>query len=588
VLIAAVSALVLPLAVPFAALADGDAANGVGVARVSDITGSVAIQRGDTDAPVAAVLNAPVLGADYVTTGASSHAEVQFDGATMVRLGENVQMRFTTVGTDARDLQLAEGTIEVRTFNGGDNVQVDTPSISVRPEESGAYRITVDREGVTHVVVRDGKAAIVTPTGAQDLANGSTLVASGQAADPQLTFEDSIAYDDFDSYNHDRDERVQSALAQNTYANPAVDGIEDLSEYGHWVNDPTYGQVWAPNDVAANWAPYQNGAWVAEPYYGWTWVAAEPWGWAPYHYGAWYHSPSYGWVWYPPSRAEAAVWRPALVAFVSFGAGVSVGFSSGGIGWVPLAPFEVYHPWYGPHAVAFGGYAAFRGYRNAPFGVVTVSSERFLQGRFDHPEIVRGAALQSASVVNGRLPFQPTAANFRYTNRPVPSSLAVHPSFAQTFAGSRVAIAHAAFQQRSAASRTPSYAQNPAWNRFSGARGTASANGYVSHQPTYATQERSNAQSQRPSYATQERSYSSAERSYAAPQRSYAQPQRSYAQSQQRSYAQPQQQRSYAQPQRSYPQAQQRSYAQPRQAPAARGQAQPRTQHTAQPHGDRH
>ena len=43
-------------------------------------------------------------------------------------------------------------------------------------------------------------------------------------------------------------------------------------------------------------------------------------------------------------------WSPALVGFFGFGGGVGVGvgFGFGGIGWVPLAPFEVFHPWWGP------------------------------------------------------------------------------------------------------------------------------------------------------------------------------------------------------------------------------------------------
>ena len=76
--------------------------------------------------------------------------------------------------------------------------------------------------------------------------------------------------------------------------------------------------------------------------FGWTWLGYEPWGWAPYHYGRWYHSARYGWCWYP-ERAFVA-WRPAVVAFVGFG-GFSFGF--GDIGWVPLAPYETYYPWWG-------------------------------------------------------------------------------------------------------------------------------------------------------------------------------------------------------------------------------------------------
>jgi hypothetical protein len=37
-----------------------------------------------------------------------------------------------------------------------------------------------------------------------------------------------------------------------------------------------------------------------------------------------------------------------------FGVGIGFGFGFGHVGWVPLAPFEAFHPWYGPGAGAFG------------------------------------------------------------------------------------------------------------------------------------------------------------------------------------------------------------------------------------------
>jgi len=42
------------------------ASAGPGVARISDMQGSVAVQRADSNQAVAATVNAPVLGADYV------------------------------------------------------------------------------------------------------------------------------------------------------------------------------------------------------------------------------------------------------------------------------------------------------------------------------------------------------------------------------------------------------------------------------------------------------------------------------------------------------------------------------------------
>src|SRR5579875_1708272 len=42
--------------------------------------------------------------------------------------------------------------------------------------------------------------------------------------------------------------------------------------------------------------------------------------------------------------------------------GVRVGIGFGGLGWVALAPFEIFHPWWG-HGF-YGGRGYFGGYRN--------------------------------------------------------------------------------------------------------------------------------------------------------------------------------------------------------------------------------
>ena len=139
--------------------------------------------------------------------------------------------------------------------------------------------------------------------------------------------------------------RSGSQTSSYRYVSPDVVGAEDLDAYGRWNNDPQYGNVWVPS-VDAGWAPYREGRWVDEPYYGWTWVSADPWGWAPYHYGNWYMS-SFGWAWYPGAIGGRHYWRPAMVGFFGWGGGGGSAFGFGNVGWVPLAPYERFHPWYG-------------------------------------------------------------------------------------------------------------------------------------------------------------------------------------------------------------------------------------------------
>src|SRR5262249_45433826 len=59
---------------------------------------------------------------------------------------------------------------------------------------------------------------------------------------------------------------------------PSVDVFYDqLSPYGTWYDDPTFGWVFAPSD--ASYQPYTNGHWT-DTEYGLTWVSGDPFGWA--------------------------------------------------------------------------------------------------------------------------------------------------------------------------------------------------------------------------------------------------------------------------------------------------------------------
>ncbi|KAF5281398.1 hypothetical protein FQR65_LT14736 [Abscondita terminalis] len=64
---------------------------------------------------------------------------------------------------------------------------------------------------------------------------------------------------------------------------------DELSPYGNWDDDPTYGEVWYP-DAGRDFRPYSSNGYWAMTEYGNTWVSDYPWGWAPFHYGRWVYS----------------------------------------------------------------------------------------------------------------------------------------------------------------------------------------------------------------------------------------------------------------------------------------------------------
>ena len=80
-----------------------------------------------------------------------------------------------------------------------------------------------------------------------------------------------------------------------------------LDPHGTWVDDPTYGQLWVPNndEVGPNFAPYvSEGSWAYDDDY--TWVSNYAWGWVPFHYGRWAWTAG-RWGWVPGQRLRGCV-----------------------------------------------------------------------------------------------------------------------------------------------------------------------------------------------------------------------------------------------------------------------------------------
>ena len=315
------------------------------VARVSLIHGDVSTQRGDSGDWATAALNQPMVSSDKVSTGVNSRAEVQLDHGNILRLSDNTEASLANLTRNQVQIQLAHGLINYSVFKGTEaQVEIDTANVAIRPaQRDGVYRVEVNSEGETQVIVRKGAAEISTPQGSTQVEQGQMVIVRGSGDDTQYKVDSATAKDTWDTWNIDRDRTIRDADSWGN-TNRYYVGSEDLDTYGRWVTVPDYGPVWSPA-AAPGWAPYRSGRWVWEPGWGWTWVSYEPWGWAPYHYGRWFVYNS-SWVWWPgPARGYPAyrpVWAPAYVSFIGFGGGVGVGFGFGSVGWLPVGPCDTF------------------------------------------------------------------------------------------------------------------------------------------------------------------------------------------------------------------------------------------------------
>ena len=460
----------------------GEAETDQGVARISMMRGDVSTQRGDSGDWSAATLNAPVVSGDKVSTGDNARAEVQLDFANLLRMGPNSQANIANLTKTNIQIQLSQGVANYTVFKDSEvEPEIDTPNVSIHPSHNdGSFRVEVQPDGDTLVIVRKGEAQISTPQGSTEIRSGEMATVRGTSTDAQYKISSAPGGDDWDRWNNDRDRIIRSAEAWH-HTNRYYTGSEDLDTYGRWKQVQDYGDVWVPNEPDG-WVPYRNGNWVYEPYYGWTWVGGEPWGWAPYHYGRWMYYDT-GWAWWPGPVYGGGfyrpLWAPAYVSFFGWGGGgwgVGAGVGGwGGFGWFPVGPCDRFNPWWGRGGGRFGAvnitninvnrnrfggmpplhnglrYSNLARINDQRVGraLSTVNASRFGTGRVQAVSATR-EQLRSARMMTGNLPVVPSRSSLSASGRPAAPST-IRNGGAQRFSGNnRVAARPASFEQQTA------------------------------------------------------------------------------------------------------------------------------------------
>src|ERR1700683_1261612 len=173
-----------------------------GVARLSIVAGDVSIQRGDSGERSAAVVNAPLMAGDIIAAGPRSRAEIQLDPANVARLASDSEVRLSELTPGRYQLQVGRGSVIVSVVRESRaQVEVSTPSVSLRPLKQGAYRVSVFDDGHSEITPRMGEAEVYSPKGAENLQPGNTLMARGDPSDPEFQVVKAIEQDEFDHWN---------------------------------------------------------------------------------------------------------------------------------------------------------------------------------------------------------------------------------------------------------------------------------------------------------------------------------------------------------------------------------------------------
>lgn len=291
------------------------------IVRLSEVQGTVQIDRAAGDRFDKAFINLPVIEGSRLKTGKDGRAEVEFEDGSALRLAPDSEVDFTrlALGDDGQKLstvQLVSGTVYANLHSkksgekAGDQFTLNFAREAVTVAGAAHFRVELDGTSKATLAVFKGKVSATSPSGEFEVAEKHSATIDVAKDDPangdpagKDTFviaknyevEPSDAWDRQQTDYHDR----YASAGGSGISSPYGYGMSDLNYYGSFMNVAGYGSVWQPYFIDAAWSPFQDGGWAFYPGAGYMWVSGYPWGWMPYNYGNWAFIPGFGWVWEP-------------------------------------------------------------------------------------------------------------------------------------------------------------------------------------------------------------------------------------------------------------------------------------------------
>ncbi len=279
----------------------------VRIVRLSNVEGSVQMDRATGQGLERAILNTPIVQGTRIVTGDGGLAEVEFEDQSTLRLAGNSEVTFRKLlindaGSKVNDIEAAKGILYFDTHSKGQDIYriaAQGSSFVVRPDSQARFKIAPDQ---LQLAVFKGTALLENPQVVEVKKKESLSLDPQGTAAPQLAKSVEILPED--AWNKERAAYSQAYAYNAGYGGPRSGyGLQDLNYYGNYIYAPGYGYAWQPFGFAgmSGWDPYSNGAWMFSPGMGYTWASAYPWGWLPYHYGSWAFINGVGWAWLPGS-----------------------------------------------------------------------------------------------------------------------------------------------------------------------------------------------------------------------------------------------------------------------------------------------
>ena len=270
------------------------------IVRLSDVQGSVQIDKNTGAGFESAFVNLPITQGTQVRTGDRGRAEVDFEDGSSLRLTPNTTVEFSKLalsdsGKRVSSVHLVQGMAYVN-WLGKDDLAVDFSREKLAIDHAAHFRLDASNQ-IANLAVYKGDVDVEGP-------NGKLSVEKKKNASFDLTQDDKstvtgkIQEAPLDSWDKEASS-YHDQYAKNNTNSPYGYGLADLNYYGAYNNVPGYGMMWQPYFTGVGWDPFLDGAWGFYPGYGYMFASAYPWGWLPYRYGTWMFVPSNGWMWQP-------------------------------------------------------------------------------------------------------------------------------------------------------------------------------------------------------------------------------------------------------------------------------------------------
>jgi len=283
------------LALP--ALADSQAR----IVRLSDVQGSVQIDKNTGTGFENAFVNLPITQETEVKTLENGRAEIEFEDGSTLRLAPASSIQVSTLGLSDLGrrisvINLVQGMAYVNWLGkSGDEFSLNFSRETLMLDHAAHFRVDASPEAANLAVFK-GDVEVQGPS--EKLTVGKRKTATFNPADEdKYTLANNIQEAPLDSWDKEAI-TYHDQYAKNN-SSPYGYGASDLGYYGNYTNVPGYGTMWQPYFTGVGWDPFMDGAWSWYPGFGYMYASAYPWGWMPYRYGNWMLIPGFDWMWQP-------------------------------------------------------------------------------------------------------------------------------------------------------------------------------------------------------------------------------------------------------------------------------------------------